>query len=196
MRFTPGLIVSIAAITLVLLVRAGTSAGALDGKKLFTEKACIACHSIGGPSNGPGPELTQVTYHRDAKWLRAWLTDPQKIKKGTVMPTIAWKSPEEIDAVIEYLTQSRRPIPAADSSNGAKLFADYNCGACHAIHKKGGKPQFPDLGDEAKARDAAWLDRWLTDPSALKKDTFMARFPLTETERKALIAYLETLPKK
>ena len=37
-------------------------AAALDGKKIFTDKGCFACHGLGGPSPGPGPELTQVAY--------------------------------------------------------------------------------------------------------------------------------------
>ena len=84
----------------------------------------------------------------------------------------------------------RASNPAADSANGGKLFADYGCNACHAIRKKGGKPQFPDLADEAKAHDGAWLDRWLKDPAALKKGTFMARSSLTQTQRHALVEYI------
>ena len=174
----------------MLLLHSNPSVGGPDGKKLFAEKACIACHSVGGPSQGPGPELTQVAYHRDAAWLHAWLKDPQKIKNGTIMPGPAWKSPEELDAVVQYLIGAKRPIPAADSANGGKLFVDYGCNACHAIRKKGGKPQFPDLADEAKAHDGAWLDRWLKDPAALKKGTFMARSSLTQTQRHALVEYI------
>jgi len=102
---------------------------------------------------------------------------------------------EEQDAIISYLASVRRPIPAADSSNGAKLFVDYNCGACHSIHKKGGQPQFPDLADEAKHHDGAWLDRWLQDPPALKKGTSMAKFPLTAGQRNALVKYIQSLAK-
>ncbi len=189
----PAVPVALAVAAITLALYAAAAAGGPDGKTLFTEKGCIACHSIGGPSPGVGPELTQTGWHRDAEWLRAWLNDPQKVKKGTVMPKIPFKSQQEMDAVIEYILQSKRPIPAADSSDGAKLFADFNCAACHSIHKKGGKPQFPDLGDEAKVHDAAWLDHWLADPSAVKKGTFMAKFPLTDTQRHALVAYIVSL---
>jgi len=167
-----------------------------DGKKIFAAMGCLACHNVNGPSVGPGPELTQVAYQRDATWLRAWLTDPKKMKKDTVMPKLPWKSQAEQDAVIQYLLAAKRPIPAADSTDGQKLMADYMCTACHAIHHKGGKPQFPDLATEAKAHDAAFLDRWLQDPQAVKKGTFMATFPLTPTQRHAIVAYLGTLNKK
>ena len=167
-----------------------------DGKKVFTEKACIACHNVGGPSAGPGPELTQIAYQRDAAWLRAWLTDPQKIKKDTTMPKLPWKSQAEMDAVINYLLAAKRPIPDADSTNGAKLLDDYTCTSCHAIRKKGGKPQFPDLAVEAQGHDAAFVDRWLQNPQAVKPGTFMATFPLTPTQRRAIVDYIESLRHK
>jgi nitric oxide reductase subunit C len=175
----------------------GAAAGpAFDGKKLFVDKGCFACHSVNGPSAGPGPELTQVAYQRDAAWLRAWLTDPKKIKKDTVMPKLPWKSQAEQDALIDYLLSARHPIPAADSTDGQKLVGDYLCTACHAIHHKGGKPQFPDLANVAKTRDAAYLDHWLKDPQAVKKGTFMATFPLTPTQRHSIVDYIGTLNKK
>jgi nitric oxide reductase subunit C len=167
-----------------------------DGKKLFNDRGCVACHNIGGPSVGPGPELTQVAYQRDAAWLRAWISDPQKIKKDTIMPKTAFKSPDEVGILVDYLLSAKRPIPAADSADGQKLFADYTCSACHGIKKKGGKPQFPDLYDESKVHDAEWLERWLKNPQEVKKGTFMATFPLTTTQRHALVQYVLSLNKK
>ncbi len=169
--------------------------GAPDGKKLFGEKGCMACHMVGAPSQGPGPELTQVAYQRSAAWLRTWLADPQKVKPGTQMPKLPLTT-KEADALIEYLLAAKRPIPAADSTNGEKLFADYQCSACHRVHGKGGKPQFPDLAQEPKDHDATFLDRWLQNPSAVKPGTFMATFPLTTAQRHALVAYIVSLNSK
>jgi nitric oxide reductase subunit C len=179
---------------LLAVPRPARSAGA-DGKKLFAEKACVACHAVGAPSQGLGPELTQVSYQRSREWLLAWLTNPQKIKKDTIMPKPVWGSQEETEAVIDFLLAARRPIPAADSANGEKLFADYTCSSCHAVHKKGGKPQFPDLWEESKRHDAAWLDKWLANPQAVKPGTFMATFPLTPVQRHALVEYIASLKK-
>ncbi len=175
-----------------LLLLAAASGAAPDGKKLFTEKGCVACHAVDAPSVGPGPELTQVGYQRDAAWLRTWLADPQKVKPGTQMPKLPLK-PDEADAIIAYLLAARRPIPAADSTSGEKLFSDYQCNACHRVHGKGGKPQFPDLAQESKDHDAAFLERWLQNPSAVKPGTFMARFPLTASQRHALVEYITSI---
>jgi cytochrome c2 len=170
-----------------------------DGKKVFQERACFACHAVGARSTGPGPELTQIAYQRDATWLRAWLADPPKIKKDTSMPKFPWSSQAEIDAVIGYILDARRPIPVADSANGAKLMDDFNCTSCHAVQKKGGKPQFPDLArpttDLEKVRDAAFYDKWLQDPQSVLQGTFMATFPLSPTQRQSIVAYLVSIPK-
>jgi len=173
------------------------SAAGFDGKRVFQDKACFACHAVGAKSTGPGPELTQIAYQRDTTWLRAWLADPTKIKQDTSMPRFPWSSQAEIDAVIGYILAARRPIPAADSTNGAKLMDDYTCTSCHAINKKGGKPQFEDLvyptKDVEKVRDAAYYDKWLQDPEAVTKGTFMATFPLTPTQRQSIVTHLVSL---
>jgi len=171
-----------------------------EGKKVFQDRACFACHAVGAKSTGPGPELTQVAYQRDATWLRAWLADPPKIKQDTSMPRLPWSSQAEIDAVIDYILAARRPIPAADSTNGAKLMDDFTCTSCHAVNKKGGKPQFEDLVypkiDPEKVRDAAYYDKWLQDPDSVTKGTFMATFPLTPTQRQSIVTYLVSLKAK
>ena len=144
---------------------------AFDGKKLFTEKTCVTCHSVGAASFGVGPELTQVAYHRDREWLRAWLEDAPKVKKDTPMPKLPWKSP----------------------ADGARLFQDYKCSACHAVARKGGKPQFPDLGGVGRRRTGAWLARWMADPQAVRKGTWEPAYKLPETQRFALVKYLSEL---
>jgi len=176
------------------------SAAGFDGRKVFQDKACFACHAVGAKSTGPGPELTQIAYQRDATWLRAWLADPPQVKKDTSMPRIPWSSQAEMDAVIGYVLAARRPIPAADSTNGAKLMDDFTCTSCHAVNKKGGKPQFEDLVypkiDPEKVRDAAYYDKWLQDPDSVTKGTFMATFPLTPTQRQSIVTYLVSLKAK
>jgi cytochrome c2 len=97
------LLVPCLALLAAFLSAALADAPAPSGEKLFTDRGCFVCHTVGEPSKGLGPELTQVAYQRDPAWLRAWLSDPQKIKKGTVMPKVAWKSPTEMDYVVSLV---------------------------------------------------------------------------------------------
>ena len=184
------------ALALALASRSGAVNAPLDGKKLFIDKGCFSCHGLGGPSPGPGPELTQVAYQRDAAWMRTWLANPPKVKKDTCMPKLPFKSQAEMDAVIGYLLGLKRGIPLADSTNGERLMADYLCTACHPVDKKGGKPQFPDLARPKEKRDAKWLDAWLLDPQKVKPGSFMATIPLTPTERRTLVNYLVAIQAK
>ena len=97
-------------------------AGAMrpDGAKLFTEKGCVACHSIDG-SPKAGPTLKGVFGHRvavltggkerevaaDEAYLRKSLIDPgTDIVKGfppIMPPQKGVLSDAEIDALVEYL---------------------------------------------------------------------------------------------
>lgn len=86
---------------------------AQDGQKIF-EETCIACHSIKGVTEAPrnvGPDLTHFASRKtfagalfdlDEQNLRAWIEDPPAVKPGSLMPDYNL-SPEEVDAVVEYL---------------------------------------------------------------------------------------------
>ena len=93
---------------------------AAAGKALFTQ--CAVCHSIDG-SNAVGPSLKGVVgrkagtadgfrYSRamknsgvvwDDKTLDAYLTDPQKLIPGNVMPFSGMADPKQRADVIAYL---------------------------------------------------------------------------------------------
>lgn len=45
------------------------------GEKIFQEKACMSCHTIGG-GKLVGPDLKGVTERRKEDWLRKWLKNP------------------------------------------------------------------------------------------------------------------------
>ena len=45
------------------------------GKKLFVDKGCNTCHTI-GKGKLAGPDLAGVTQRRTTDWLKRWLKDP------------------------------------------------------------------------------------------------------------------------
>ena len=55
--------------------------------KVFNQ-LCIACHSLGGQGGVVGPALDDVGSRRDYNNLVVWLTDPQQVKPGTLMPKL------------------------------------------------------------------------------------------------------------
>lgn len=93
-------------------VSRGDQAEAEKGEKIFKERGCAACHSI-GKGKIAGPDLLGVTQRRDEEWLKKWLKSPDTmiltdpIAKEMLgeymvpMPNLGL-SDEEIDVLIDY----------------------------------------------------------------------------------------------
>ena len=75
---------------------------------------------------------------------------------------------------------------------GQKVFDSKNCTVCHKLNGKGGAVG-PDLTHVAGRHDAAWMDKFLTDPQAVKPGIVMPKPEITAEERKNLIEFLQTL---
>ncbi|HKQ33516.1 MAG TPA: cytochrome c [Thermodesulfobacteriota bacterium] len=82
------------------------------GKKLFQERGCLACHTI-GKGKLTGPDLAGVTKRRDEEWLTKWLTSPetmimsdpvakQLLQEYMVPMPNQGLSPQDIEALIDY----------------------------------------------------------------------------------------------
>jgi cytochrome c553 len=81
---------------------------------------------------------------------------------------------------------------AADIAAGKKVMDSSGCLGCHKIAGKG-QTSGPDLSQEGKAHDAAWIAKKVKDPKATKKDTIMPPFPGSAKDLQALSAYLASL---
>jgi cytochrome c oxidase subunit 2 len=88
---------------------------AIKGEQMFRGKGCALCHTIRGTLAGGqlGPDLTHIasretiaagTLSQTPGNLAAWISDPQHIKPGNLMPNMALQSDEMI-AVLHYLEQ-------------------------------------------------------------------------------------------
>lgn len=53
---------------------------AADGEKLFQNKGCVGCHTIGG-GRLSGPDLMGVTERREYGWIMAMVTNPDSMLK-------------------------------------------------------------------------------------------------------------------
>ena len=86
---------------------------AQHGKSVFLGTTCVMCHAIGGTSAAAtaGPDLTHLASRRtiaagtlqntDAN-LYAWISDPQRIKPGVLMPPTKL-DPRDMQALVAYL---------------------------------------------------------------------------------------------
>jgi nitrite reductase (NO-forming) len=112
----PARVIKAALVTLaVLLALSSISSGQTEaekGKKIFQEKSCAACHTIGGGKLA-GPDLAGVTERREEEWLKKWLKSPEtmlmsdpiaKEMLGVYMIPMPNQglTDEEIDSLIEF----------------------------------------------------------------------------------------------
>ncbi|MEM4408735.1 MAG: cytochrome c [Candidatus Caldarchaeum sp.] len=86
---------------------------AAKGEKLFSERGCVGCHTI-GKGKLVGPDLIGVTEIRDAEWLKKMIVSPDKmiltdpiakelLKEYLVPMPNQGVTEEEAKALIEYL---------------------------------------------------------------------------------------------
>lgn len=172
---------------------------AFRGSRIVVEKSCTSCHTIGDRGGTVGPILDQLFNRRSEEWLRRWLKNPNDVKPGTKMPNFEF-SPEEVDELFGFMANLRKDIPrdeilaseATPVEKGQRLFAAYDCLACHRIGSEG---RFigVDLTWVGLRKPEAWERTWLHDPEAWKPGTFMPTFGLSSGETEALSAYLHTL---
>ena|SRR6185436_865261 len=86
------------------------------GSKLFVERGCLGCHSI-GKGKRAGPDLSGVTSRRSMEWLKSFLKDNERMlsEDPTAMALvkeynyqrmrISKLSNHEVEALVSYLVQ-------------------------------------------------------------------------------------------
>jgi cbb3-type cytochrome oxidase cytochrome c subunit len=145
-----------------------------EGQRLFAQKGCIGCHSVGGKGGTTGPALDDVGLRRTPEWMIQHFRDPQVVSPGTVMPQFGFTE-TEARALTDFLLHLRDQKVALSLPSlmgpvelGHEVYRKYGCTGCHGPNGKGGVPNpnaktaqlVPDLihvadgytKDELKAR--------------------------------------------
>ncbi|OUM99844.1 MAG: cytochrome c oxidase subunit II [Firmicutes bacterium ZCTH02-B6] len=87
------------------------------GRQVFETRACFACHTIEGTAaqGTAGPNLTDIgarttiaagILDNTPENLARWISDPQAIKPGSLMPRVGL-TPDELQDVVAFLTSLR-----------------------------------------------------------------------------------------
>lgn len=87
-------------VILLCLVAAGAPARELSGGELADRLGCLACHSLKGKGGGRGPTWDGLGTRRSPEALKQQIVRP----KGR-MPNYAHLRPEELAALVEYLSE-------------------------------------------------------------------------------------------
>ena len=112
-----------------------------EGKRLFSEKGCIRCHSIRGEGGNVGPELSKRGLRRSATQIAGtmWNHGPNMWKKmkeiGIPRPKFSGKEMADLIAYLYFINYFDKP---GNPQEGKKLFAQKGCITCHSIRGEGG----------------------------------------------------------
>ena len=124
------------------------------GERIFQEKNCIRCHSVGGKGGEIGPALDPYQTKYAAPFITAalWNNGPKMMqtmqKEKVPRPQFQERDVMDILAFIRARGLSkatkRNYLRPANPVNGQALFQSKNCVRCHAVQGQGGKIG-PDL---------------------------------------------------
>ena len=114
-----------------------------NGRRLFTEKRCAACHSVGGQDARIGPDLGERAVRRSPIDFAAlmWNKAPRMLAemkpRGITSPQLR---PEEMADIIGYLHSVRYFADSGNIQRGWAVATNKGCLTCHAISGERGKP--------------------------------------------------------
>jgi mono/diheme cytochrome c family protein len=140
-----------------------------EGRRLFVDKGCIQCHSVGGQGGLVGPDLVERGLHRSLTQFAAamWNKAPAMLEamkaRGTSLPQL---QAEEMADLVAYLYSVRYFAEPGDTRKGRQLVADKGCLGCHSLDGRGGRV----AGDLARVKG---LDSPGTVISALWNHSFV-----------------------
>ena len=180
-----------------------------SGLLLLGELGCVNCHAAEPEVAAQllpkrGPVLDQVGQRLAPAWLVAYLAAPHAERPGTTMPDLLAGLPADerartVTALTHFLAATgafdESPSPELARGNareGAAIFDRVGCAVCHGS-KTG---QEPSLADQVPlvGLDKKWsprgLDAFLADPLQVRPSSRMPAVPLTDDERRHVVAAL------
>jgi cytochrome c2 len=160
------------------------------------------------------PSLVALGARLEPRWVIEYLLSPHDLRPRLTptMPRLALDSEEARDIVAYLMEGSPSSAPLSvvpgSASRGRELMDSKGCSSCHAFT---GVPPFTQViaRDSGSARAAALapdlrftrervararLIAWLMDPTAIKPDTRMPNFGLSQQEAADIAAYLLEAP--
>ena len=130
------------------------SADAEMGERIFHEKNCIRCHSVGGKGGDIGPELDSFQTRSSLPVITSelWNKGPEMAKemRKRKIPRPQFRERDVIDILafirVKGLSQEKKRayVSVGNPLNGRGVFEEKNCTRCHAVRGEGGEVG-PDL---------------------------------------------------
>jgi mono/diheme cytochrome c family protein len=179
---------------------------------LSSQLPCLGCHELSGQGGRIGPSLTDVSQRRDAEYISAIITDPQRIVPGAAMPkTPMTRSTREL--IIAYVARNARagavpatapPSSAPPATTAAATYGRW-CSSCHGATGHGDGPNAKYLpvppavhssaSQMGRRSDDALFDAIAGGGVVMGKSPRMPAFgeTLSASEIRGLVAHIRTL---
>ncbi|RMG36437.1 MAG: hypothetical protein D6725_10530 [Planctomycetota bacterium] len=187
------------------------------GRRLYRQLGCAQCHGPRGLyENRIAPDLRGIG-KRDLKAVIAQLKrcswgEPPQHGDAVRMPHFRWTENDVRDIAAYLVRQGKeRPLlrlPKAQTRGsagretperlGRRLVLTAGCLACHSLPLNGrrvgrtGPMAAGNLAERAVARSSEWLFTWLKEPQRLRPEPRMPVFPLSDSERLAIVRALRS----
>jgi mono/diheme cytochrome c family protein len=173
------------------------------GRKLFTEKRCVVCHTYQGAGGAVGPDLDHLVQFRSpidvasAMWNHGPQMAERMKERGVERPSF---TADELRDLIAYLAPSSagakrssvHALPGRPEA-GRRLFAGKRCVECHAVGGAGGRvgPDLIDRGVRQSPMEFA-ATIWNKAPAmaAAMRSHAIAVPQLSPAEMADIVAYL------
>jgi mono/diheme cytochrome c family protein len=178
---------------------------AARGEELFTEKNCIACHSISGEGGTSAPDLASRSvrdYSPDLLASVMWNHGPAMwdVAEESGMPMPAMSSREASDLFAYFYAKLYFTLPG-DAARGREAFVEENCATCHALSPAAAGERAmpgPPVSTWARVGDPiAWVERMWNHANGMYPEMQQRSIPwprLDEQRVVDLLNYLRNLP--
>jgi len=98
-----------------------------QGKQLFEDRACTACHKLGDKDGGIAPDLSFEGKMKDEDWIREHFRAPRSRVPDSIMPAFRFSDGDFTALTAFIVSQQNVPPISADEAQNFKLL----CSRCH-----------------------------------------------------------------
>jgi mono/diheme cytochrome c family protein len=168
-----------------------------EGRRLFLDKRCVLCHSVGGVGGQAGPDLAErglprsLTQFAAAMWNKAPKMMEAMKARGIAVPQLR---AEEMADLVAYLYSVRYFVEPGNPAKGRQLVQDKGCLGCHALAGAGGRvasdlARVKGLDSPATIISALWNHSFIMEHRAKRRKVPWPR--LRPEEMADLVAFLQ-----
>ncbi len=170
-----------------------------EGRRLFSEKRCIQCHSIRGEGGQVGPDLAERGLHRSLTQFAAamWNKEPKMMEamkaKGIPVPHLQAR---EMADLVAYLYSVQYFAQPGDPRKGREALSGKGCLGCHSLSGQGGKSasdlaRVKGLDSPPAVIAALWNHSFIMQERTERRR--LRRAELSSEEMANLVAFLQSL---